>query len=399
MISGRRHAALPFAVRSRLAAQREDVSRTKRWIDPLASTSAAVYTYAPNVGRTERETTHVLVPRTYARCDVPGRCSLKRVVHPGDFRQSESSQPNRLTGRNPDDVHKNARSVPASRALLFKRVSEQGWSVRAASEAAGMSDRRARTWIQRGVRCEGWTDRSSRPRSGHATSPETRARIIALRRERRTMRQIALSCRCQCLYGRSDLPSRGTEPPSIGGADTATDPVRTRAPRRVASYRHQASGTLRSRRPSRHTQTFARVEKTRLRVRLRGYRRCLSSLILADLRGRAQRGRLRLPTQRRSLVRSHERVHRARDDRQRFPVPIESLEAPLHLDERSPHPYAALHPTHQWQSRTAHSDSSPRMGLPLRLRELSRAQELARAVHALLQLPPSPLSVELLSTD
>lgn len=36
------------------------------------------------------------------RCDVPGRCSLKRVVHPGDFRQSESSQTNRLTGRNPD---------------------------------------------------------------------------------------------------------------------------------------------------------------------------------------------------------------------------------------------------------------------------------------------------------
>src|SRR5207248_5030194 len=36
------------------------------------------------------------------RCDVPGRCSLKRVVHPGDFRQSESSQTNRSTGRSPN---------------------------------------------------------------------------------------------------------------------------------------------------------------------------------------------------------------------------------------------------------------------------------------------------------
>src|SRR4051794_2259073 len=90
------------------------------------------------------------------------------------------------------DVHKNARSVPASRALLFKRVSEQGWSVREASEAAGMSDRRSRSWIQRGTHDEPWTDRSSRPHSGNATSAETRAGIIALRRERRTMRQIAL---------------------------------------------------------------------------------------------------------------------------------------------------------------------------------------------------------------
>lgn len=90
------------------------------------------------------------------------------------------------------DVHKNARSVPASRALLFKRVSEQGWSVRAASEAAGMSDRRAREWIRRGTCNEPLTDRSSRPHATRATNQETKRRILALRRERRTIRQIAL---------------------------------------------------------------------------------------------------------------------------------------------------------------------------------------------------------------
>ncbi len=57
------------------------------------------------------------------------------------------------------DVHKNARSVPASRALLFKRVSELGFSVRAASEAAGMSERRSREWIRRAERDEPLTDR------------------------------------------------------------------------------------------------------------------------------------------------------------------------------------------------------------------------------------------------
>ena len=47
------------------------------------------------------------------------------------------------------NAHKNARSCPASRELLVKRVCEQGWSVRAASEAVGMSDRRAREWLDK----------------------------------------------------------------------------------------------------------------------------------------------------------------------------------------------------------------------------------------------------------
>jgi transposase InsO family protein len=89
------------------------------------------------------------------------------------------------------NVHKNARSCPASRELLYKRVSEQGWSVRAASEAAGMSDRRGREWIRRGVATEPLTDRSSRPHSGRATSVAMREKIISLRRQWRTVRQIA----------------------------------------------------------------------------------------------------------------------------------------------------------------------------------------------------------------
>lgn len=90
------------------------------------------------------------------------------------------------------DVHKNARSLPVSRTLLFIRVSKQGWSVLAASEAAGMSDRRAREWIRRGKHDEPMTDRSSRPHTTRSTTHQIRAQIIELRRERRTMRQVAL---------------------------------------------------------------------------------------------------------------------------------------------------------------------------------------------------------------
>ena len=89
------------------------------------------------------------------------------------------------------DVHKNARSCPLSRALLVKRVCEQGWSVREASEAAGMSDRRGREWIKRGKGLESMLDRSPRPHSGRVTSEAKRQRILGLRREWRTVRQIA----------------------------------------------------------------------------------------------------------------------------------------------------------------------------------------------------------------
>ena len=89
------------------------------------------------------------------------------------------------------DVHKNARSVPVSRALLWKRVSELGYSVRGASEAAGMSDRRGREWIRRAQREESLADRSSRPHTTNAIAGERREQILILRRERRTMRQVA----------------------------------------------------------------------------------------------------------------------------------------------------------------------------------------------------------------
>src|SRR5437879_8231403 len=89
------------------------------------------------------------------------------------------------------NVHKNARSCPLSRELLVKRVCEQGWSVRAASEAVGMTDRRAREWLRRAERGEPLTDRSSRPYSSRSTTAAKRKRIVALRRQSLTVRQIA----------------------------------------------------------------------------------------------------------------------------------------------------------------------------------------------------------------
>ncbi|PYQ26650.1 MAG: IS481 family transposase [Acidobacteria bacterium] len=89
------------------------------------------------------------------------------------------------------NAHKNARTCPLSRALLIQRVFEQGWSVRAASEAVGITDRRGREWVRRAEVGEPLTDRSSRPHSARSTPTPTRTRIIALRRQWLTVRQIA----------------------------------------------------------------------------------------------------------------------------------------------------------------------------------------------------------------
>lgn len=45
--------------------------------------------------------------------------------------------------------HKNARATPFGRAMLVRRVIEQGWTVGAAADAFGLSPRTARKWLAR----------------------------------------------------------------------------------------------------------------------------------------------------------------------------------------------------------------------------------------------------------
>lgn len=91
------------------------------------------------------------------------------------------------------DIHKNARSCPASRALLIDRVIRGGWSVSAAGESIGLSERRSRSWIKR-YREEGeagLADRSSRPMRSRRTGATIQRRIVRLRRAGLTCRRIA----------------------------------------------------------------------------------------------------------------------------------------------------------------------------------------------------------------
>jgi len=91
-------------------------------------------------------------------------------------------------------LHANARTCPHSRRLAVGRVVEQGWTLAAAAEVAGVSVRTLSKWLRR-YRDEGeqgLLDRSSAPRSVPSRTSEERVAVIAaLRRLRMTAAEIA----------------------------------------------------------------------------------------------------------------------------------------------------------------------------------------------------------------
>ena len=83
-------------------------------------------------------------------------------------------------------LHSNARTCPRSRRLLADRVLIEGWSLAAAAEAAGVSERTAWKWVER-FRREGeggLEDRSSAPTLVPSRTPADREQLILLLEDR-----------------------------------------------------------------------------------------------------------------------------------------------------------------------------------------------------------------------
>ncbi|MEO8968809.1 MAG: IS481 family transposase [Solirubrobacteraceae bacterium] len=91
-------------------------------------------------------------------------------------------------------LHGNARLSVKGRELLIDRIEDAGWSLSAAAEAAGISDRTARKWLARyrAEGREGLLDRSLAPVTVANRTNEQRIEVIAaLRRLRLTGVEIA----------------------------------------------------------------------------------------------------------------------------------------------------------------------------------------------------------------
>ena len=86
-------------------------------------------------------------------------------------------------------LHANARTCPKSRRLLVRRIEDEGWSLAAAAEAAGVSERTTAKWLAR-WRAEGdagLLDRSSAPKLRPTQLPADRLAVIeTMRRLRMT---------------------------------------------------------------------------------------------------------------------------------------------------------------------------------------------------------------------
>ena len=92
--------------------------------------------------------------------------------------------------------HKNARLTIHGRLLLVRRITEEGLRPAEAAQAVGVSTRTAYKWLRRyqDEGPAGLQSRSSRPRRcPHATPVNLACRVIKLRRQRQTYRQIALT--------------------------------------------------------------------------------------------------------------------------------------------------------------------------------------------------------------
>jgi transposase InsO family protein len=91
-------------------------------------------------------------------------------------------------------LHGNARTCPNSRSLLIARITQRGWSVASAAEAAGVSERTVYRWLARWRQegAEGLLDRSSRPLRSPNQLPDGKVELIrSLRKLRMTAAEIA----------------------------------------------------------------------------------------------------------------------------------------------------------------------------------------------------------------
>ena len=139
-------------------------------------------------------------------------------------------------------LHANAKLSVKGRELLIDRVEHAGWSLIAAAEAAGISDRTARKWLARyrGDGAEGLLDRSSAPVVVANRTDDHRIEVIAvLRRLRMTGAEIAEMPRDGALDRVGDPDPARAWGSSSGAASSPRTGISASWPGRADPHRRQ----------------------------------------------------------------------------------------------------------------------------------------------------------------
>ena len=294
-------------------------------------------------------------------------------------------------------LHANARTCPKSRALIAGRVFEEGWSLAAAAEAAGVSVVTARKWVRRAAAGESLEDRSSVPRRVPSRTPRGLVEAIAaLRRLRMTAVEIAellgMALSTVSLWlKRIGLGKRSRlEPPEPPNRYERARPGELvhvdikqlgRISERGAGYRvvgHRGSQIKRRERgPTR---------ADRLRIRARDGRRPLPTRLRRGARRAQRRGGDRLSAPRARLVRRTRRRGRAlMTDNGSAYVSHAHRQALRELGIR----HLTTRPYRPRTNGKAERFIRPaqRMGLRAHLRQLTRTHPPTRRLARALQLP------------
>jgi len=124
-----------------------------------------------------------------------------KVVHPGKTGQAVGQHTHKLDRTIVRmNLHKNARLTPQVRLLLVRRITEKGWRVADAANAAGISVRQRYRWLARygSGGAVALADRRSAPqRCKHRIGAEWVGEIERLRRQRMSGPQRRDNCTCR----------------------------------------------------------------------------------------------------------------------------------------------------------------------------------------------------------
>ena len=259
------------------------------------------------------------------------------------------------------NAHKNARTTPFGRAVMIRRVLQEGWSVIAVAASFEVSTRTVRKWLAR-FRRDGRAGLENRSSAPHRVANKLPALWLAsdctavarVPHDRRGDRPAAAPAE---EHRRQPSPAAGARSLGRARAEQAGAALQPRTRRRARPPRCQEARLLPPHRTQDHRRSPPGLGGCRVGVRPRRGRRRLQARLRRGPAGREAPVGHRLPGPRPALVQAPGHPGRARDDRQRLGLRLAPLPQGVPALAPAPHPHPAIYAQDQRQGRALHPDA------------------------------------------